>query len=41
MFTEQDVLTSMSKHWMTSSSRESSTIEPISWRKALLDLNGF
>jgi len=34
-------LTGLSKHWMTSTSRGSSKIEPISWREMSLDLNGF
>jgi len=34
-------MTGLSKHWMTSTSRGSSTIEPNLWLKALLDLNGF
>jgi len=34
-------LTGLSKHWMTSTSRGSSKIEPISWRETSLDLNGF
>jgi len=34
-------LTGLSKHWMTSTSRGSAKIEPISWCETSLDLNGF
>jgi len=32
-------LTGLSKQWITSASRGSSKIEPISWRETSLDLN--
>jgi len=42
MFTKpQDVLTGLSKQWMTSTSRWGSKIEPVSWRETALDLNAF
>jgi len=38
MFSQpQDVLTSLSKHVMASTSCGSSTMEPISWLKVILD----
>jgi len=42
MFTKsQDVLTGLSKHWMTSTSRGCSKIEPVSWCETALDLKAF
>jgi len=35
------VVTGLSKYWMTSKSRGSSKIEPISWWEDLLHLEGF
>jgi len=35
------VLTGLSKHWMTLTSRESAKIEPDHWREISQDLNGF
>jgi len=42
MFTKpQDVLTGLPTHWMTSTSRGSSKIDPIQWRETARDLNAF